>query len=177
MAPGDGDVGAVHDLTHPAPPPVSGLRLAAPGQRRWSRLVAGRWEQTVATSLAAVKAEAERHAAAAAAPRRPRSRQPPPEDPLRSGQAAPRRHIPTTAVQRLLRSFGKQDEFRRRSCADMGADHCSSDQPSASSWICCVRNRRSASVAARWAARSNAACAASGCPSRRNIVPRAACSK
>jgi hypothetical protein len=46
----------------------------------WSRLVAGRWEQTVATSLAAVKAEAERRAAAAAAPRRPRSRQPSPED-------------------------------------------------------------------------------------------------
>jgi hypothetical protein len=46
----------------------------------WSRLVAGRWEQTVATSLAAVKAEAERRAAAATGPRRPRSRQPPPED-------------------------------------------------------------------------------------------------
>jgi hypothetical protein len=44
----------------------------------WSRLVAGRWEQTVATSLAAVKAEAERRAAAAAASRRPRSHQPPP---------------------------------------------------------------------------------------------------
>ena len=45
----------------------------------WSRLVAGRWEQTVATSLAAVKAEAERRAAASAAPRRPTSSQPPPE--------------------------------------------------------------------------------------------------
>jgi hypothetical protein len=44
----------------------------------WSRLVAGRWEQTVAASLAAVKAEAERRAAASAASRRPRSRQPPP---------------------------------------------------------------------------------------------------
>jgi hypothetical protein len=45
----------------------------------WSQLVAGRWEQTVATSLAAVKAEAERRAAASAAPRRPTSSQPPPE--------------------------------------------------------------------------------------------------
>jgi hypothetical protein len=45
----------------------------------WSQLVAGRWEQTVATSLAAVKAEAERRIAASAAPRRPRSRQSPPE--------------------------------------------------------------------------------------------------
>jgi hypothetical protein len=38
----------------------------------WSHLVARRWEQTVATSLAAVKAEAERRAAASAASRRPR---------------------------------------------------------------------------------------------------------
>jgi hypothetical protein len=44
----------------------------------WSRLVGRRWEQTVATSLAAVKAEAERRAAASAAPRRPTSSQPPP---------------------------------------------------------------------------------------------------
>ena len=44
----------------------------------WSQLVAGRWEQTVATSLAAVKAEAERRAAASAALRRPTSSQPPP---------------------------------------------------------------------------------------------------
>jgi hypothetical protein len=43
----------------------------------WSQLVARRWEQTVATSLAAVKAEAERRAASAAS-RRPRGRQPPP---------------------------------------------------------------------------------------------------
>jgi hypothetical protein len=43
----------------------------------WSRLVARRWEQTVATSLAAVKAEAERRAASAAS-RRPRGRHPPP---------------------------------------------------------------------------------------------------
>jgi hypothetical protein len=44
----------------------------------WSQLVGRRWEQTVATSLAAVKTEAERRAAASAATRRPRSRQPPP---------------------------------------------------------------------------------------------------
>jgi hypothetical protein len=44
----------------------------------WSRLVGRRWEQTVAASLAAVKAEAERRAAASAASQRPRSRQPPP---------------------------------------------------------------------------------------------------
>jgi hypothetical protein len=44
----------------------------------WSELVARRWEQTVAASLAAVKAEAERRAAASATARRPRGRQPPP---------------------------------------------------------------------------------------------------
>jgi hypothetical protein len=43
----------------------------------WSQLVARRWEKTVATSLAAVKAEDERRAASAAS-RRPRGRQPPP---------------------------------------------------------------------------------------------------
>jgi hypothetical protein len=52
-----------------------GADLWAVGQR-WCELVAGRWEQTVATSLAAVKAEAERRAAISTA--RPRSRQPPP---------------------------------------------------------------------------------------------------
>jgi hypothetical protein len=46
--------------------------------RWWSRLVARRWEQTVAASLAAVKAEAERRAAAAA--RQPRGGHPPPAD-------------------------------------------------------------------------------------------------
>jgi hypothetical protein len=50
--------------------------LWAVGQR-WCELVAGRWEQTVASSLGAVKAEAERRAAAAAASRRPGGRQPP----------------------------------------------------------------------------------------------------
>jgi hypothetical protein len=39
-----------------------GADLWAAG-RRWCALVAGRWEQTVAASLAAVKAEAERRAA------------------------------------------------------------------------------------------------------------------
>ncbi|HEV8648369.1 MAG TPA: SRPBCC family protein [Actinomycetes bacterium] len=45
--------------------------------QRWSELVGRRWEQTVAASLAAVKAEAERRAASAAR-RRPRGHQPPP---------------------------------------------------------------------------------------------------
>ena len=45
----------------------------------WGRLVADRWEQTVAASLAAVKAEAERRAAAAAR-RPPPGHQPPPAD-------------------------------------------------------------------------------------------------
>jgi hypothetical protein len=44
---------------------------------RWSELVGGRWEQTVASSLGAVKAEAERRAAASAASRGPSGRQPP----------------------------------------------------------------------------------------------------
>jgi hypothetical protein len=52
--------------------PVGGTLLAYQGEigahlwavgRRWCALVAGRWEQTVAASLAAVKAEAERGAA------------------------------------------------------------------------------------------------------------------
>jgi hypothetical protein len=48
-----------------------GADLWAVGQR-WCGLVAGRWEQTVAASLAAVKAEAERRAAISTT--RPRSR-------------------------------------------------------------------------------------------------------
>jgi hypothetical protein len=52
-----------------------GADLWAVGQR-WCELVAGRWEQTVAASLAAVRAEAERRAAISTA--RPRSRPPPP---------------------------------------------------------------------------------------------------
>jgi hypothetical protein len=40
----------------------------------WSELVAGRWEETVAASLAAVKAEAERRAAARSSFRSPRIR-------------------------------------------------------------------------------------------------------
>src|SRR6266508_5108294 len=56
------------------------------------------------------------------------------------------------------------------------SDRCCLSAPSsANSAICCARNRRSASIAARWMARSKAALAASRCPSRRNIVPRAAC--
>jgi hypothetical protein len=39
--------------------------------QRWCELVARRWEQTVAASLAAVKAEAERRAASVAGRRRP----------------------------------------------------------------------------------------------------------
>jgi hypothetical protein len=46
---------------------------------------------------------------------------------------------------------------------------------SADSSICRFRNRRSVSVTARSAARSNAVRAASVRPSRRNIEPRAAC--
>ena len=46
----------------------------------WSELVARRWEQTVAASLAAVKAEAERRPAATAASRPPGKPQPPPAD-------------------------------------------------------------------------------------------------
>ena len=44
--------------------------------QRWSELVGRRWEQTVASSLGAVRAEAERRAAASAASRRPGGRQP-----------------------------------------------------------------------------------------------------
>jgi hypothetical protein len=43
----------------------------------WGRLVAGRWEQTVATSLAAVKAEAERRASRAGRWRSSRDQPPP----------------------------------------------------------------------------------------------------
>jgi hypothetical protein len=45
---------------------------------RWCALVAGRWEQTVAASLAAVKAEAERRASSVVGRRRSSPRQPPP---------------------------------------------------------------------------------------------------
>jgi hypothetical protein len=54
-----------------------GADLWAVGQR-WCELVAGRWEQTVAASLAAVKAEAERRAAISTARPRSRPHQPPP---------------------------------------------------------------------------------------------------
>jgi hypothetical protein len=54
-----------------------GADLWAVGQR-WCALVAGRWEQTVAASLAAVKAEAERRAAISTARQRSRPHQPPP---------------------------------------------------------------------------------------------------
>jgi hypothetical protein len=46
--------------------------------QRWCELVAGRWEQTVAASLAAVKTEAERRAGASATRRRSRPHQSPP---------------------------------------------------------------------------------------------------
>jgi hypothetical protein len=69
--------------------PAGGTLLAYQGElaadlwrlgQWWSQLVAGRWEQTVATSLAAVKAEAERRAAvASAASRRPRGHRSPSE--------------------------------------------------------------------------------------------------
>ena len=58
----------------------AGRRLAFSGEiatdlwrlgERWSELVGRRWEQTVASSLGAVKVEAERGAAASAASRRP----------------------------------------------------------------------------------------------------------
>jgi hypothetical protein len=57
----------------------TGTRLAYDGEigadlwgagQRWSELVARRWEQTVAASLAAVKAEAERRASSAVGRRR-----------------------------------------------------------------------------------------------------------
>jgi len=65
----------------------AGTRLAYDGEigadlwllgQRWCELVAGRWEQTVAASLAAVKAEAERRASSVAGRRRPSPDQPPP---------------------------------------------------------------------------------------------------
>ena len=58
----------------------AGTRLAYDGEigadlwllgQRWCALVAGRWEQTVAASLAAVKAEAERRASSVVGRRRP----------------------------------------------------------------------------------------------------------
>jgi hypothetical protein len=64
-----------------------GTRLAYHGEigadlwllgQRWCELVAGRWEQTVAASLAAVKAEAERRASRVVGRRRSRSDRPPP---------------------------------------------------------------------------------------------------
>jgi hypothetical protein len=45
--------------------------------QRWCALVAGRWEQTVAASLAAVKAEAERRASSVRGRRRSRPDRPP----------------------------------------------------------------------------------------------------
>jgi len=65
----------------------AGTRLAYDGEigadlwllgQRWCELVAGRWEQTVAASLAAVKAEAERRASSVVGRRRPSPDQPPP---------------------------------------------------------------------------------------------------
>jgi hypothetical protein len=65
----------------------AGTRLAYHGEigadlwrlgQRWCALVAARWEQTVAASLAAVKAEAERQALSAAGARGCRPDQPPP---------------------------------------------------------------------------------------------------
>ena len=65
----------------------AGTRLAYSGEigadlwglgQRWCELVAARWEQTVAASLAAVKAEAERRATSAAGARGSRPDQPPP---------------------------------------------------------------------------------------------------
>jgi hypothetical protein len=54
-----------------------GADLWGAGQR-WSALVARTWEQTVAASLAAIKAEAERRTAISTARRRSRPHQPPP---------------------------------------------------------------------------------------------------
>jgi hypothetical protein len=65
----------------------TGTRLAYQGEigadlwrvgQRCCELVAGRWEQTVAASLAAVKTEAERRAGISATHRRSRPHQPPP---------------------------------------------------------------------------------------------------
>jgi hypothetical protein len=54
-----------------------GADLWGVGQR-WCELVAGRWEQTVAASLAGVKAEAERRASRVVGRQRPSSDRPPP---------------------------------------------------------------------------------------------------
>jgi hypothetical protein len=48
------------------------------GGQRWCELVARRWEQTVAASLAAVKAEAERRASSVRGRQRQSPDQPPP---------------------------------------------------------------------------------------------------
>jgi hypothetical protein len=65
----------------------AGTRLADDGEigadlwllgQRWCALVAQRWEQTVAASLAAVKTQAERRASSVAGRRRPSPDQPPP---------------------------------------------------------------------------------------------------
>jgi hypothetical protein len=65
----------------------AGTRLAYSGEigadlwgagQRWCALVARRWEQTVAASLAAIKAEAERRASSAVGARGSRPDQPPP---------------------------------------------------------------------------------------------------
>jgi hypothetical protein len=67
--------------------PASGTRLAYSGEigadlwragQRWCALVARHWEQTVAASLATVKAEAERRAAISTTRRHSRPHQPPP---------------------------------------------------------------------------------------------------
>jgi hypothetical protein len=63
--------------TRPAYHGELGADLWRAGQR-WCELVARRWEQTVAASLAAVKAEAERRASSAVGRRRSSSDQPPP---------------------------------------------------------------------------------------------------
>jgi hypothetical protein len=65
----------------------AGTRLAYDGEigadlwllgQRWCELVAGRWEQTVAASLAGVKAEAERRASSVVGRRRSSPGNPPP---------------------------------------------------------------------------------------------------
>jgi uncharacterized protein (DUF2237 family) len=65
----------------------AGTRLAYHGEigadlwqagQRWCELVARRWEETVAASLAAVKAEAERRASSVLARRRSSPDRPPP---------------------------------------------------------------------------------------------------
>jgi len=57
--------------------------------QRWSVLVARRWEQTVAASLAAVKAEAERRASSAVGRRRSSVDQPPSHRPMTSHRHKP----------------------------------------------------------------------------------------